>query len=365
MVMTCLLMMEKVYRLVSLVVDNRLNPGEVGLMLIYLVPQVLVITLPLSVVGAVFVTVIRQSMDSEVISLRASGRSLFNYALPFVVFGLLITVFSSSITMWLAPLASRKYQDLQVEMVRWRAEEKIQPGSYNFDFGNKVIRVGGRSKENGLEEVFIADRKQTPSSPVIIANQGWIEVDENERQVIFRLQSGHVLSPGESGDNFREVKFEALRYVLDYAPATRIRLRKQSVRSWSELRADLEGATRSNARRNILLEMYKRMTLPWACMALALAALPMAIMDPRSGRGAGYVRAVFLIGGYFVAWAAFKDLVASGRASANALWLPVLLITLYGILRLWQINADLESVWGILRRPAGRASNVKNERKKQ
>lgn len=38
-VLSALLMMEKVYRLVSLVVGNRLRLEELGLMLVYLLPR--------------------------------------------------------------------------------------------------------------------------------------------------------------------------------------------------------------------------------------------------------------------------------------------------------------------------------------
>ncbi|NIR97737.1 MAG: permease, partial [Gammaproteobacteria bacterium] len=46
LVMVGLLMTEKVYRLVNLVVERRLNMGEVGWMLTYLIPQLLEVTLP-------------------------------------------------------------------------------------------------------------------------------------------------------------------------------------------------------------------------------------------------------------------------------------------------------------------------------
>ena len=351
LVMVGLLMMEKIYRLLNLVVDKRLNLNEVGLMLVYLLPQVLSVTFPLAVVGAVFVTVIRQSMDSEVISLRASGRSLFNYALPFLTFGFLISWIALFNSVWLQPVAYRKYRDLQVEMVRWRAEEKLIPGVLNYDFGDKVIRIGGRKSNTELTDVFISNKKMGATSSVITANSGWIEVDPNTRQVVFRLSPGQIYSTDPDPELFRTVQFENLNYVLDYKPATTIKVKEVRLIPTGEL---LETVRKNKDNRHIQAtlgrELHTRLTLPWACLSFSLAALPMALVDPRSGKRAGYLRAISLVAGFYIVWAGFKDLVFGGKTPPETLWLPSILIFLYGILRLWQINADIHSIWRVIRR---------------
>ena len=350
-VMVGLLMTEKIYRLVNLVVERRLNLGEVGMMLVYLLPQVLDVTLPLAVVGAVFVTVIRQSMDSEVISLRATGRALWSYAMPFVAFGLLMTALTGIVTVWLQPLASQKYSELQVEMVRWRAEQKLVPGELNYDFGDKVIRVGGRGAERELTDIFIASRRLGPASTVITARSGWIEVDESEKRVVFRLQSGTVYTLAGDDPAFRTVGFRTLRYALEYEPAQTIETNTLRSTPSSRLATGLKDPRlTARQRANAQIELMRRMATPLACVAFALASIPMAIVDPRSGRRAGYLRAIFLVLAYFIVWVAFRDLVGGGKAAPASLFLPAVLIAIYGMLRLWQINADVESFWRAFRR---------------
>ncbi|MCH9045747.1 MAG: LptF/LptG family permease [SAR324 cluster bacterium] len=347
LVMAGLLMMEKAYRLINLVVERRLNLGEVGLMLVYVLPQVLAVTIPLGVVGAVFVTVVRQSMDSEVISMRAAGRGLWNYALPFVGFGLLMSLITAVVTVWLQPTAYRKYAELQVEMVRWRAEEKLVPGELNYDFGDKVIRIGGRRSEKELSDIFISNRVIGDTTSVIAAQSGWIEVDDAVNQVVFRLRDGTVYTLVKGSPAFRTVRFDTLRYVLEYEPVRSLEvrtIRTLSTRQLLDILADEELTPQAGI--GYGRELQRRLASPWSCLAFALASLPMALVDPRSGRRAGYLRAIFLVLAYFIVWAAFKDLVGGGKASPYTLWLPALLIFFYGILRLWQLNADIE----ILRR---------------
>ena len=351
LVMVGLLMTEKVYRLVNLVVERRLNLSEVGLMLVYLMPQVLDITLPLAVVGAVFVTVIRQSMDSEVISLRATGRALWSYAMPFLAFGVLMTALTGFVTVWLQPAAQRKYADLQVEMVRWRAEQKLVPGELNYDFGDKVIRIGGRKSEKELTDIFIANRRLSRDSSVITAHSGWIEVDDADKQVVFRLREGTVYTQSDGQPAFRTVDFDTMRYTLEYEPVQSVESNTmRATPSTTILRIVLAPGTEPAVRHIYLEELVRRVATPWVCLAFALSSIPMAIVDPRSGKRAGYLRAVFLVVAYFVVWVAFKDLVGGGKATPFAMFLPALLIFLYGMLRLWQINQDVDSLWRVFRR---------------
>jgi lipopolysaccharide export system permease protein len=349
--MAGLLMTQKVYDLVNLIVARRLMLSEVGLMLAYLLPQVLDITLPLAVVGAVFVTVIRQSMDSEVITMRALGRAMWRYALPFLAFGALMTAVAAFVTLWLQPVASRRYADLQVEMVRWRAEQKLVPGELNYDFGDKVIRVGGRKSEKELTDIFIASRHMNPASSVITAHTGWIEVDESTKQVVFRLHDGTVYTQAETATGFRTVDFDTMRYALEYQPAQAIEPSTlRSVPTGKLYTQARDPAANPGARRVYLEELVRRAAIPAACLSFALASIPMALVDPRSGKRAGYLRAIFLVVAYFVVWVAFKDLVGSGKATPFAMFFPGVLIFLYGMLRLWQINADVDSLWKAFRR---------------
>jgi LPS export ABC transporter permease LptF len=350
-VMSALLLLEKIYRLVTLVVENRLRATELGLMLIYLLPQIFSITLPLAVVAAVSMTVIRQSLDSELICLRASGRSLWNYALPYFAFGVFAMAMTAAITLWIQPIAYSKFTDLQLDMIRYRAETKIIPGEFNYDFGDKVIHVGGRVSSRELTDIFIADRALPPGSPVITAQTGIIDVDDAARRVFFRLRDGQMVILERDDTALRTVDFSQMNYVLDFKPTTNAEINviwgmsnAQLLQEWREPGPDPVRRLRR------FLELYYRITTPVACLAFAIAALPMGIVDPRSGRAGSLLRSVFLVVAYYLVWVGFKDLAYTQNATPHVLWIPPLLIASYGLVRLWLINADVASLWQLLRR---------------
>jgi lipopolysaccharide export system permease protein len=349
-IMSALLVLEKVYKLISLVVENRLRTQELGLMLVYLLPQILMVTLPLAVVGAVSITVIRHSVDSELITLRASGRSLWNYARPYFAFGLVATLITASFTLWIQPIAYRKYSDLQLEMIRYRAEEKIIPGEFNYDFGDKVIRVGGRLSPREFSSIFISDKVLRPNSPVIAAQHGTIEVDQEAKRVLFRLERGRIYTTDPDPELIRTVDFDRLNYRLDFQPSDSVETNLVWGLTTLELIQEQRTASEGTRLLRHFLELYSRFTIPVACLAFAIAALPMSILDPRSGRAGSFLRAIFLVVSYYLVWIGFKDLAYGRNASPHVMWIPPLLIALYGLLRLWMVNADIGTLRQIFRR---------------
>jgi len=353
LVLSALLLLEKVYRLVSLVVGSRLRPEELGLMLAYLVPQILTITLPLAVVGAVFMTVIRHSLDSELVCHRASGRSMWSYATPYYTFGILTTAANACLTLWVQPASYAKFTDLQLDMVRYRAEEKIVPGEFNYDFGGKVIHVGSRNPDKTFSSVFIADRGYGANSTVILADRGRIEVEQASKQVVFKLQQGQILYQDPDPAVFRTVDFATLNYVLDLQPGEQF----EGNVLWSIPTDTLisrieEGGVDAARLSRLILELYFRITTPLACFALSVAAVPLGIFNPRSGQTGSFVKAILLVVIYYILSIGFTDAAYSRAIPPHTLLLPPLLVIGYGLLRLWAADHDAHSLWQLIHPPA-------------
>jgi len=355
-VMSFILLLQQFYRIVLLMVEKGFGIFQAMLMLAYLIPQILTITIPLGVVGAVFMTVIRLSVDSEIVCMRAAGRSLWNFSLPILFFGLIASLVTSVIMNWIHPLSYRNYSELQVRIVKQHADEKLLPGEFNFDFGNKAIKIGGRSPEKELSDIFIADRDLSPSSPIILADKGRIEVDEESKRVFFRLRRGVVYLPENDPQKFQTVDFKTLNYLLEFQPENSVSENLLKRTGTLQLIRKLETfAPGSLSKFRWLAELYGRLILPWVCLVFSLAAIPMAIVDPRSGRSGSYLRAFFLVVTFYLIWVGFKDLVSAGKAPPATLVLPLVLIFLYGLLRLWQID------WEV--RPLAALANFRTSRR--
>ena len=349
-VMSFILIMQQIYRLINLMAERGIGLLDVSLLMVFLLPQTLSVTIPLGVVGAVFITIIRQSNDSELIVARSTGRSMWNYALPFLAFGGVATLMTLLITLWLHPVGFKAYLTTQARIIQLKADENLQPGKFNFDFGNKAILVGGKLPNKEVKDIFISDRNLGVTSPIITARNGRIEIEEESKQVFLKLEEGTIFIQGKDPTKSRTIRFTRMDYQLALGENREKASNKFKQLSSRELIGKitaLKPGTRDYSLH--MLELYYRLTLPLACFVFALAAVPMAIVDPRSGKSGSYLRAIFLVLVYYIIWLGFKDIVQRGDASPNVLWLPLLLILSYGLLRLWQSNSETLGLSRLLR----------------
>ena len=91
--------METVYRLINLIVDSGVSVLSVGMMLLYRLPQFFSVTLPLSVVIASVVIMVRLSKDNEIYAMNAIGINYWQIGRPFFLFGIFITIITLSLSL--------------------------------------------------------------------------------------------------------------------------------------------------------------------------------------------------------------------------------------------------------------------------
>ena len=67
---TFILLMNRVLKLIDLIVNKGVGVGEVGALIVYLLPSFLVLTIPMSVLLAILIAFGRFSADSEVVAMK-------------------------------------------------------------------------------------------------------------------------------------------------------------------------------------------------------------------------------------------------------------------------------------------------------
>jgi lipopolysaccharide export LptBFGC system permease protein LptF len=245
-------------------------------------------------------------------------------------------------TLWLQPAANRGFIDLQVRIIREHAEEAIVPGELNFDFGDKVIRIGERLPDKEVRSVFLADRQIRPGSPMVVADRGRIVVDQSRRQVVFRLEDGWMYTEDADPQIFNGTSFKTLDYVLALGGRGRVDTREVETR-WTYTTAEViqiaRTARRELERRRMLMELFERLATPWACLGFTLGAAPLGLLNPRSSRTGGILGAIGLVLGYYVIWIGVRDLVLAGTQHPAILFTPSLVIALFGLIRVWRANS--------------------------
>ena len=332
-ILTFILSMDTVYKLINLIVSRSVPVGSVLLMLLYRLPQFLSVTLPIAVVITVVVVLVRLSNDLELTAMGASGFSPWQLSVPIATFGLLATILDLGITLWMQPAGYAAYEEETLRLLRSQTAKTIRPGVLNYDFPGKVLYVESKSPNEELEGIFISDTELRPSSMVSLSSKGQLLIREKEQDILLQLKQG-TIHFGNTEGGYRTMDFEEFQYQfrppqLDGSPNRKV---------WGVSTMDLIQADEYFGEQARQRELQLRLTTPMACLAFALAALNIGMVDPRRGRSNAYLQALALIVIHYILWSFSKELtIGKEPMKAVVLWIPPILIGLWGVYQI-QLN---------------------------
>ena len=87
----------------EMIVRRGVPAGMVGRLLLLSLPNIVVLTVPMSFLFAILVAVGRFSADSELIAMRSSGVSLLSLYRPILLLSLVLTIFNTYLMVTLLP----------------------------------------------------------------------------------------------------------------------------------------------------------------------------------------------------------------------------------------------------------------------
>ena len=339
-ILTFILSMETVYRLIYLIVERGVSVFSVGLLLLYRLPQFLSVTLPLAIVIASVVLMVRLSTDNEIYAMNAIGISYWQIGRPFFLFGIVTTVLALSITLWLQPAGYAAFEKEKLRVLKTQTTKTIQPLVLNYDFPDKVLHVQDKGENEDLSGVFITDREFTADSMVTLADRGRINVREGERDLVLSLEDGRIHLQG-SAENYRTIAFEKFHYIfrpLQIVPE------KKDGHIWGVSTSALW----RNSSQPSQIELFLRLTTPWACVAFAVAMVPLGLVNPRRGRSGAFLRGLILVVFYYILWMGAKEMTQNLNYQPHVLWLPPLLIWFFGLYSLYKNNLNRSNIIDLL-----------------
>ena len=339
-ILTFILSMETVYRLIYLIVERGVSVFSVGLLLLYRLPQFLSVTLPLAIVIASVVLMVRLSTDNEIYAMNAIGISYWQIGRPFFLFGIVTTILALSITLWLQPAGYAAFEEEKMRVLKTQTTKTIQPLVLNYDFPDKVLHVQDKGENEDLSGVFITDRELSADSMVTLADRGRINVREGERDLVLSLEDGRIHLQG-STKNYRTIAFEKFHYIfrpLQIVPE------KKDGHIWGVSTSALW----INSSQSSQIELFLRLTTPWACVAFAVAMVPLGLVNPRRGRSGAFLRGLILVVFYYLLWMGAKEMTQNLNYQPYVLWLPPLLIWFFGLYSLYKNNLNRSNIIDLL-----------------
>jgi lipopolysaccharide export system permease protein len=367
MVFTFVLIMNKMLRLVELIVNKGVGVGTVLQLFTYFLPYSLVATIPMAVLLGVLVTHTRLASDGEILALKASGVSVLRLTRPAVVFGILGSVLTLLITIWILPSTNRALKTLVFEMTRRHVSVALQEGIFNNLIDGLTLYVEHLDpKTNQMQGIFLVDTRRPSERRVIVARDGRFTFDEQLQVVGLTLNEGTThLSASEMTGQYRFAKFSSTTLTVDIGRALPEPIQRplgEQELTLVQLR-ERAALLRSQGKNYHppLVEFHKKLAIPMSCLLFAVGAVPLGSRIRRGGRGWSLVISVGCALGYYLLLVAGEGLGDRGKLHEGvAMWLPNLIAALAGVILLLRAElapATLVEVMRSRRRRALRAAH--------
>lgn len=382
LVYTAILLVRNFFALADAWVTGKLYLTDVGKLLVYYLPSVMAMTIPMSVLLGVLIGFSRLSADCEITAMRTTGISYYRLLKPTMVLALLAWLLTAFVYIRTVPWANTKAGEIQRAAARRiDVNREIRPGTWT-PLSEGVSGQDGAIFARGLDssrpeqpwltdaDILIIDRSagearhyQADRARIerVITGEDtgrfkfvfeglrtliWTPDAKGEAPKVSEARSGeHVLAerrmsgvrpPANQRATDKGVRLmtiaELNAFLADLAEMDRIdELKKTDPREAAKLQAGtrvpLVPQVRERMRRLAQMELHKKHAIPVACLVFALVGMPLGISTRRGGRPASFAVSIAVVALWWILHNAGKSWCLAERLSpGTGAWLPNLVL---------------------------------------
>lgn len=326
---------------VKLIIVNNVPTPIVLRMILYKLPEFVVLGLPVAYMIATLLGLARMSKDFEIIAIRATGTGSKRIMRPIIIISIFISLISFYLNEVVVPEANRRSKIAAENVAIATADDpanSLTAAKVKFkgvDSRFFYVRVIYKDAKK-LEKVLIFDSDPSHEYRMISAPYG--EWDGT----VWKLHNGVVQRYGESVDGFvekeqpfKDLDVETNIQVLNYISGE---VKPKEMGS-DELKALIE-ATRAGGQETQAyeIEYQSKFARPFATFFAAIIAAPIGLKFARGGY-IGFAISIILTFFYFVAQTIGEGLGGLGLLPVLvSAWLPNLLFGVVGLLVYIQVE---------------------------
>jgi len=316
-------------RVLELLVQKNVAPQEILLILLYILPTIFTFSLPMASLLAILISFGRLSADNEVTAMRSSGVSIRSLVRPVLVFACLTFLAALFNANYWQPHSNQQLRAMRNEIALKSISTAIRPGVFEEGFSNLVLYIRDATPDKSTwKGVFLADISKKDQPKITLAQTGTLFNDIKQKKLQLHLSNGATHSVSNRTQDL---------YVYDLAtfnetdipvaslsgstPDVQTQTRKITEMDSLELLARWRlGASGSNAdahkeQREQLVELSKRVAVPFGVIIFSLLAVPLGVISKKGGKSYGFVVSLGIFLVYFLLLSLGESFAKTGRLS--------------------------------------------------
>ncbi len=333
---TSIFLMTRMLEITNLIVNYQVSLFSIILMLIYRMPFVLEFIIPMSVMMAVLLTFLRMSSDNEIIALKSGGMSVYEFLPPVFIFCLLGCLLAGGITFWGLAWGNRSLNNLMIKVAETSIDAGLKERTFNDSFEGVMLYVNKIDiKKRELKDVFIDIEDASGETIAIVAPKGVLHKEPGKSVFHLKLYNGVINQTDFRKRTVNSIGFDFYAKTLNFKKEfTEVaQINDVEVMSFTDLKQYIRSADSKDTRYySALMKYYEKFSLPLACFALGILAIPLGLQSRADRRSRGVVIGLILFLFYFVMLMIGWSFGESGMyPPVIGMWMPNILSAVIGI----------------------------------
>jgi LPS export ABC transporter permease LptG len=330
LILTTLVFAQQISKYSVLILSFQSAPQVTQKFILSLIPGIVVITLPISLLLGTVVACSRLSADGELTASQSLGVSQLTLAGPFLALGLLGTIAASYLSGYVAPASLKTLRSLRSQILLQEANTRIKPHTFVTSFPNLLLYVQNVDPGNGAwSGVFLLQHDPSSgASRLLTAERGQFRM-ESVQSLALEAQLFNGISVEYEGQNLTDSTAQLIPPLSQSTSAFErsiVKLGDNENRTnesndkltfpemtLEEISYFAAAAKTEKEKRQATAEKHKRFAFPFACLTLTAITFILAIQGRRfSTRPRTVIVILFLAMGFYLLLIAGQNLALSG-----------------------------------------------------
>jgi lipopolysaccharide export system permease protein len=298
--------MEKFVRITRLIMSRGMELADIIKVFLFLQPSILLLSIPMAILISIFLTYGRMSSDNEIVILKGCGMSLLSISRPAIVFSIAGFLILSFLSIYILPKSVHSFKKTVYETIAKKASMIIEEETFSTVFKGTVIFVKEMFPGDRFKGIFVYREGDTEKPLVIVAEEGSISSNPEEGIINLSMRNGMIHTYTEKSSS--EASFSEYNFTLTSSEQYKMELKPQE-------RGIIELWNGRNKSILWMVELNRRLTIPFACLIFGLLGPALSTRMGKTGRLGGFSFSLCVLISYYVLMIFMEGLVKAKEVS--------------------------------------------------
>ncbi|MFH1621522.1 MAG: LPS export ABC transporter permease LptF [Candidatus Omnitrophota bacterium] len=336
LILTFVTILGNIVYLVGLIMTKGIPASIILRLFLYTLPYSLQFILPIAIMAGLLLSLGRLSSDNEIISIQASGMSTFKLITPFLILGIIFSLFSILLHDRIIPNAHLQRRKIMKDIGSKNPTAALEPGIFIDSFEKYIIFVY-EINGNRFRNIRIYEPQGEDKPPrTIIAKHGEFIVVPEKNILKLKLVDGtsDEINPNNP-NNFYKMNFHTYFMTLDFAKnQSNLEINKKPKdMSLRELWIEIQKLRNLSIDDDPLAaEFHQKIAMSFSSMVFFLLGVPLGVITRRREKAANIALAFLIVGVYFILTLCVESLSKHGSiAPSSGMWIPNIIFGTMGV----------------------------------